>query len=120
MKTLKLIMATTALSFFSLLASAEPTTKTTIFTVNGMVCAFCAQGIEKKLAKLPQTQAVYVSLEEKIVAVEARSGQAVDANLVTAEIKDAGYDVSKVETVDGSVAAIKQSMENKKTAENKK
>ncbi|WP_298924132.1 heavy metal-associated domain-containing protein [uncultured Ramlibacter sp.] len=76
-------------------------------TVNGMVCAFCAQGIEKRLSKLPATQAVFVDLKRKIVAVEARDGQKIDGKLVTAEITDAGYDVVKLETVAKSVAQIK-------------
>ncbi len=44
-------------------------------TVNGMVCAFCVQGIEKRLSKLPATQAVHVDLKQKVVAVEAKGGK---------------------------------------------
>jgi copper chaperone CopZ len=76
-------------------------------TVNGMVCAFCAQGIEKRLSKLPATQAVHVDLKKKIVAVEAKPGQTLDPKLVTAEITEAGYDVTQLETVEQSVAEIK-------------
>lgn len=83
-------------------------------TVNGMVCAFCAQGIEKRLSKLPATQAVYVDLKQKVVAVEAKDGQTLDAKAITAEITDAGYDVIKVETVEQSAAEIKASMKGEK------
>ena len=83
-------------------------------TVNGMVCAFCAQGIEKRLSKLPATKAVYVDLKQKIVAVEAKDGQTLDAKTITAEIVDAGYDVTKLETVEQSVAEIKAGMKAKK------
>ncbi|MES3013273.1 MAG: heavy metal-associated domain-containing protein [Pseudomonadota bacterium] len=83
-------------------------------TVNGMVCAFCAQGIEKRLSKLPATKAVYVDLKQKVVAVEARDGQTLDAKTVTAEITDAGYDVTKLETVEQSVAEIRAGMKAKK------
>lgn len=76
-------------------------------SVNGMVCAFCAQGIEKRLSKLPATQAVHVDLKQKIVAVEAKEGQTLDLKVITAEITDAGYDVTKLETVEQSVADIK-------------
>jgi copper chaperone CopZ len=75
--------------------------------VNGMVCAFCAQGIEKRLLKLPATQSVFVDLKQRIVAVEAKDGQTLDAKTITAEIVDAGYDVVKIETVPLSVADIK-------------
>lgn len=83
-------------------------------SVNGMVCAFCAQGIEKRLSKLPATKAVFVDLKQKVVAVEARDGQVLDARVITAEIVDAGYDVTKLETVEQSVAEIKAAMKAKK------
>lgn len=83
-------------------------------SVNGMVCAFCAQGIEKRLSKLPATQAVLVDLKQKVVVVEAKSGQVLDTKTITAEIMDAGYDVTHLETVELSVAEIKASMKEKK------
>ncbi|MEO8154140.1 MAG: heavy metal-associated domain-containing protein [Rhizobacter sp.] len=101
-----LLLAGTALSSF-----AATSVKA---TVNGMVCAFCAQGIEKRLSKLPATKAVFVDLKQKIVAVEAKDGQTLDSKTITAEITDAGYDVTKLETVEQSVAEIKASMKAKK------
>lgn len=83
-------------------------------TVNGMVCAFCAQGIEKRLGKLPATQAVFVDLKKRIVAVEARPGQKLDNKLITAEITDAGYDVTKLENVSQTVEQIKAEARDKK------
>jgi len=83
-------------------------------TVNGMVCAFCAQGIEKRLSRLPATKAVFVDLKRKLVAVEAKDGQHIDPKQVTAEITDAGYDVVKLETVPQSVEQIRASMKASK------
>ncbi|MES2976987.1 MAG: heavy metal-associated domain-containing protein [Pseudomonadota bacterium] len=76
-------------------------------TVNGMVCAFCAQGIEKRLSKMPATQSVFVDLKKKIVAVEAKPGQTLDNKAISHEITESGYDVVKLETVSLSVADIK-------------
>ena len=76
-------------------------------TVNGMVCAFCAQGIEKRISKLPTTKAVYVDLKQRIVAVEAKDGQKVDGKAISAEIVDAGYEVVKLEPSQKTVAEIK-------------
>ena len=76
-------------------------------TVNGMVCAFCAQGIEKRLSNLPAAKAVFVDLKQKVVAVELKDGQKLDGKVITAEIVEAGYDVVKIETVSKSVADIK-------------
>ena len=82
-------------------------------TVNGMVCAFCAQGIEKRLTSLPAAKAVLVDLKKKIVVVEARDGQTLDGKAISHEIKEAGYDVTKLETVQQSVADIKAQMKAK-------
>lgn len=76
-------------------------------TVNGMVCAFCAQGIEKRLSKLPAAQAVFVDLKGRVVAVEAKSGQTIDATVVANEIKESGYDVVRIETVSQPVAELR-------------
>ncbi len=84
-------------------------------TVNGMVCAFCAQGIEKTISKMPQTKAVYVNLDKKIVAVEPKEGQKLDMAKIKAGIVDAGYDVVKTETVPNTtVAAVKAELTGKK------
>jgi copper chaperone CopZ len=82
--------------------------------VNGMVCAFCAQGIEKRLSSLPSTKTVFVDLKQKVVAVEAKDGQKLDGKIITAEITDAGYDVVKLEMVAKSVADIKAEIKAKK------
>ena len=83
-------------------------------SVNGMVCAFCAQGIEKRLSRLPAAQAVHVDLKRKVVAVEAREGQTLDPKAITAEIADAGYDVTQIETVALSVSEIKAELKKGK------
>ncbi len=83
-------------------------------TVNGMVCAFCAQGIEKRLSKMDATKDVVVDLKKKTVAVEAKDGQALNQEAIAAEIKDAGYDVVKMEATSQSVAEIKSQLKGKK------
>lgn len=83
-------------------------------TVNGMVCAFCAQGIEKRISKMGATKAVFVDLKKKTVAIEAKDGQSLDQAAIAAEIKDAGYDVVKLEVVQKSVEDIKAEMKARK------
>ena len=83
-------------------------------TVNGMVCAFCAQGIEKRLSKMPASEAVFVDLKRKVVVVEAKPGQTLDQKAISAEIADAGYDVVKMETITRSVAEFKAGAKAKK------
>jgi copper chaperone CopZ len=83
-------------------------------TVNGMVCAFCAQGIEKRIAKMDATQAVFVDLKKKTVLVQAKEGQTLDGKAITAEIVDSGYDVVKLEAVQQSVAELKAELKGRK------
>lgn len=92
-------------SFISLSAHAV---ESTIFTVNGMVCAFCAQGIEKKLQKMPEAAVVFVDLTTKTVIVEAKPDMTVPVDKVILDIKDAGYDVTATKTVSQSVEDLKQ------------
>jgi copper chaperone CopZ len=106
-RTLTLI----ALTALALAAQAADTKK---LTVNGMVCAFCAQGIEKRLSALPQTQAVYVNLDKRVVAVQAKEGQRLDDAVLKREITEAGYDVVTVEAVTQTVDAIRAEMKTKK------
>jgi len=83
-------------------------------TVNGMVCSFCAQGIEKRLSKMGATKDVLVDLKKKTVAVEAKDGQTLDAKAISAEIIDAGYDVVKIEPVSQSVAEIRAELKGQR------
>ena len=110
----KLVFITIIFSvFFSNLVFATQTIKA---NVNGMVCAFCAQGIEKKMRALPQTQDVYVNLKQRVVAVELKDGQTLTNDKVKAIIKDAGYDVTSIEVLEHPVAHIKAGLEAMKEA----
>lgn len=75
--------------------------------VNGLVCAFCAQGIEKKLRAFPATADVVVSLEKKLVALSTKDGQDIpDEDLKTALTK-AGYTVKAIHREDESLDAVR-------------
>lgn len=103
-KNFKTIACALTLGIASFNALAVTTVKA---TVNGMVCAFCAQGIEKRLSALPATQSVFVDLKAKVVAVEIKEGKAADTAAIQAEIVDAGYDVVKLETLAQPLAEVK-------------
>ena len=64
--------------------------------VFGMVCGFCAQGIESNLRKNPAVTDVQVSLEKQLVVVKTREGQDVPDAALEKAITDAGYDLKKV------------------------
>ncbi len=60
--------------------------------VKGMVCAFCAQGIEKKFLAQPKIEKVKVSLEKKIVTLTFKDGQKLSNDKIKELLKDAGYE----------------------------
>jgi copper chaperone CopZ len=83
-------------------------------TVNGMVCAFCAQGIEARLKQMPETADLYINLKQKLVAVQAKPGQTLSVDKIRAEVVDAGYEVSKVEPLGQSVAQLREQLRSRK------
>ena len=94
--------------FIAMLFSANAWAASSIKAeVNGMVCAFCAKGIEKKLKALPQAQSVFVDLKQHIVVLELKDGQNVPLDDFSQIIKDAGYDVTKAEVVAQGVDDIR-------------
>jgi len=97
-----------ALSINSVSAFATPTLKV---SVNGMVCAFCAQGIEKKVKALAETKEVYVNLKAHLVAIELKEGKKLSNETITKIIKDAGYDVTNIEESEHPLAHIKAGMD---------
>lgn len=75
--------------------------------VNGLVCAFCAQGIQKTLRKFPAAEDVFVSLENRLVAVQLKDGQDIaDADLEAA-ITDAGYTTVRLGRSDATLEQIR-------------
>ena len=75
--------------------------------VNGLVCAFCADGITRAFKKDNATAEVFVSLENKLVAVGLKDGQDIADATATKLLTDAGYTVVAIERTDATVAAIK-------------
>ena len=89
---------------FSSLVSA----KTIEMDVNGLVCAFCAQGIQKTLKAFPAAEAIYVSLENRIVAVQLKEGGDIDDATLRKAIADAGYTVVAIRRTDTSLDDIRK------------
>jgi mercuric ion binding protein len=80
--------------------------------VYGLVCGFCAQGIEKTLRRNPATADVVVSLENKLVAVETREGQDIPDAELTKALTDSGYDVKGITRPGRPMSEIRASLKN--------
>jgi copper chaperone CopZ len=91
-----------------LLASAPAHAVTIEMSVNGLVCAFCAQGIEKQLRKFPATADVIVSLEQKLVAVALKDGQDIPDTELRRALTNAGYTVKTIERTPTPLAELRE------------
>src|SRR5262245_42962820 len=107
MKRMLLVVATLALALAGAAQAATIEMK-----VYGLVCGFCAQGIEKTLRKNPATADVVVSLENKLVAVVTKDGQDISDAELTRALKDSGYDVKGIERTQRSGAEIRASLKS--------
>ncbi len=76
--------------------------------VNGLVCAFCAQGITKAFEKEEATEAVFVSLERQLVAIALKPDMTMDDALVTNTLVDAGYDVVSIDRTNRPLSVIRE------------
>jgi mercuric ion binding protein len=102
------IFLTTALLLASFAASAATTIE---MQVDGLVCAFCAQGIEKKLRAEPATADVLVNLEHGVVAVALKDQQDIADEHLRAVLSDAGYTVRSVKRTAEPLAEVRARVE---------
>jgi copper chaperone CopZ len=65
-------------------------------TVNGMVCAFCATGIEKTFRKQPEVATVKVDLLKKLVTITTKPGETLSDAKVKEVVTYSGYTMGKI------------------------
>ena len=65
-------------------------------TVNGMVCAFCATGIEKTFRKQPEVATVKVDLPKKLVTITTKPGKTLTDAKIKEVVTFSGYTMGKI------------------------
>lgn len=65
-------------------------------SVNGMVCAFCATGIEKTFRKQPEVATVKVDLQKKHVVITTKPGQTLSDTKIKEIVTYSGYTMGNV------------------------
>lgn len=80
---------------FPLIAQADH--HTVEVEIKGMVCAFCAQGITSSFEKHTSVANVDVEIEKHAVILELKQGASLSDEEIVKVVKDAGYDVGKIE-----------------------
>jgi copper chaperone CopZ len=94
-------------------AATTANSSTIELTVNGLVCGFCAQGIEKTFRKNPATADVFVSLENRLVAIETKQGSEITDDELRKALKDAGYDVKAIDRTERPLATLRAQAKSK-------
>jgi len=65
-------------------------------TVKGMVCAFCATGIQKTLRKQPEVATVKVDLATKLVTITTKPGKTLSDAKIKEVVTFSGYTMGKI------------------------
>jgi copper chaperone CopZ len=79
------------------LSSGQITDNIININVNGMVCDFCAQSIEKVFMKRIEVKGINVNLEDQKVVIYLEKETDIEDDIISTIFQDAGYNV---ETID--------------------
>ena len=90
-------MRKTMLTFIILVGLAGSAWAETITTtVHGMVCAFCATGIEKTFQKQSEVKTVKVDLRKKLVTITTKPGKTLSDATIREVVTYSGYTMGKI------------------------
>jgi len=67
-----------------------------VIHVDGMVCSFCVQGLERGMSKLSGVTRVALSLEDKTIALWMAPNKVLSDEVLEKQIRDSGFDVAKI------------------------
>jgi copper chaperone CopZ len=104
----------TTVLLLALLGAGGARAATIELTVNGLVCGFCAQGIEKTLRRNAATEDVLVSLENRLVAIATKPDTDIPDDVLRKALQDAGYDVKAITRTDRSLQSLREQVKAKK------
>jgi len=68
--------------------------------VDGMVCPFCAYGLEKRLTKLEAVDSLIVRISDGLVQIREKEGQELTEEAVRKEVEKAGFTLREMNRVD--------------------
>ena len=100
-KTLIVAAALAAVTPFEASAQTQssqtaPIAADVVVSVNGLVCDFCAQAVNRSLRRRPEVNDVRVNLTTKLVTIDFRPNQNLDDATIREIITRAGYSVTEI------------------------
>lgn len=70
--------------------------KDILLKVDGLACAFCAWGLEKKLKKLEGVERVNISLNKGTVLIQFKEGVEVEEEVLKRIVKESGFKLREI------------------------
>lgn len=85
------------LSFiFMLLTSSLAFAEQAQITINGLVCDFCAQALEKTFSKKEEVKNIDVNLNTGLITVNFNQGKTLNDKALKQAVIDAGYNIETI------------------------
>jgi copper chaperone CopZ len=78
-------------------AQSAPIAADVVVSVNGLVCDFCAQAIDRSFRRRAEVNDVRVDLTAKLVSIDFRPNQNLDDDIIRTIVTRAGYTVTDVQ-----------------------
>ncbi len=69
--------------------------------VNGMVCPFCAYGLEKRLQEIVSVDAVLIRISDGLVQIRTKEDQELTDEVLKDVVKKSGFSLIEIERLDG-------------------
>ena len=69
--------------------------------VDGMVCPFCAYGLEKRLGEIQSIDAVLIRISDGLVQIRMKEDQELTDEVLTDVVRKSGFSLREIERVGG-------------------
>ena len=69
--------------------------------VDGMVCPFCAYGLEKRLEEIASIDAVLIRISDGLVQIRTKEDQELTDEALTDAVRKSGFSLREIERVEG-------------------
>ena len=69
--------------------------------VDGMVCPFCAYGLEKRLEEIASIDAVLIRISDGLVQIRTKEGQELTDEALSDAVRKSGFSLREIERVEG-------------------
>ncbi len=69
--------------------------------VDGMVCPFCAYGLEKRLGEIASVDAVLIRISDGLVQIRTKEDQELTDEVLEDAVKKSGFTLTEIERMEG-------------------